>query len=496
MASAFDYTSLITSEHSGKPKFSAMVAAVAQCFADQINVMQSIPAAFDLDTAVGVQLDAVGLWAGITRQLRLPLNVYFSLDTANLGFDQGSWQGPFDPSAGLVSLDDATFRTLIRAKIAANSWDGTIPGAAAAYAALFGNSSATPTPQSVTAEQFAIGDGSTKSFQLSIGGQPLLSVQSAQIYRNDWQGNQVLYATARTNLALQSRNNGSATWTYTGASVSPGRLSPIGDSGAYALVEDTSSATHNALQVVSSGITSGTQYTFQQDIAPLGRTAAAIQMSQGANTAAIGVNLSTGALAFQTFSGSWTNFSYSISQINNGYWRLSVTANVVGSTALALRTFAMVGSSETYTGTGIAAIAIDNAQLVQAAAASSSIPTTTSAVTVTDYVLSTTGLASLAVAPLSGATLTWTGTGTPMPSGSFIFIQDNSDMTMTVGVSGAIPSAVLRALISGGYLHLKPEGVRVNYYFLSSVNNTPLFGFDVQNQYIAGFDTGSWAVAA
>lgn len=220
MARASDYTSLITSEHVSKPRFAAMVAAVAQCFVDQINVMQSIPAAFDLDTAVGVQLDAVGLWAGITRQLKLPLNVYFSLDTVNLGFDQGSWQGPFDPSAGLVSLDDATFRTLIRAKIAANSWDGTIPGAAAAYANLL-----------------------------------------------------------------------------------------------------------------------------------------------------------------------------------NG-------------------------------------------------------------------------------------------------SGSYIFIQDNMDMTMTVGISGAIPSAVLRALISGGYLHLKPEGVRVNYYFVASVNNTPLFGFDVENSYISGFDVGSWAVAA
>lgn len=220
MAQSSDYTSLITSEHASKPKFSAIVAAVAQCFADQINVMQAIPAAFDLGTAVGVQLDAVGLWAGITRQVKTPLNVYFSLDTASLGFDQGSWQGPFDPSAGLVSLDDATFRTLIRAKIAANSWDGTIPGAAAAYANLF-----------------------------------------------------------------------------------------------------------------------------------------------------------------------------------NG-------------------------------------------------------------------------------------------------SGSYIFLVDNQNMTMTVGISGAIPSAVLRALFAGNYLHLKPEGVHVDYYFVASVNNTPLFGFDVSNQYLAGFDTGSWAVPA
>ena len=219
MAQAADYTALITTEHADKPKFMAMMAVVAQCFADQINVAQSIPAAFDLDQAVGVQLDAVGLWAGIKRQIKTPLSVYFSFDTAGLGFDQGNWQGPFDPSTGLTSLDDATFRTLIRAKIAANSWDGTIPGAAAAYANLF-----------------------------------------------------------------------------------------------------------------------------------------------------------------------------------------------------------------------------------------------------------------------SG-------------SGSYIFIQDNQDMTMTVGVSGAIPSALLRALFSGGYLPLKPEGVRATY-LVPSTNNTPLFGFDVQNQYVGGFDTGSWAVAA
>ncbi|RQR87736.1 MULTISPECIES: DUF2612 domain-containing protein [unclassified Burkholderia] len=140
MSQVSDYTGLITSEHSSKPKFSAMVAAVAQCFVDQINVMQSIPAAFDLDLAIGTQLDAVGLWAGITRQVKTPLAVYFSFDQDGLGFDQGNWQGPFDPSTGITSLDDTTFRTLIRAKIAANSWDGTIPSAAAAYANLFGNS--------------------------------------------------------------------------------------------------------------------------------------------------------------------------------------------------------------------------------------------------------------------------------------------------------------------------------------------------------------------
>lgn len=219
MAQASDYTGLITSEHSSKPRFSAMVAAVAQCFVDQQNLVNSLPASFDLDTAIGAQLDIIGLWVGITRNVKTPLNVYFSLDTANLGFDQGNWQGPFDPSTGLTSLDDGTYRTLLRAKIAANSWDGTIPAAASAYANLFAG------------------------------------------------------------------------------------------------------------------------------------------------------------------------------------------------------------------------------------------------------------------------------------SGSLIFIQDNQDMTMTVGVSGAIPSALLRALFSGGYLPLRPEGVLANYV-VPSVNNTPLFGMDVTNSYIAGFDSGSWAVPA
>lgn len=137
MAQASDYTALITTQHADKPKFMAMVAVVAQCFSDQINVMQSIPAAFDLDNAVGVQLDAVGLWAGIRRQVRTPLNVYFSLDVDGLGFDVGVWQGPYDPDSGLTSLDDETYRLMLRAKIAANHWDGTLAGSAEVLQIIF-----------------------------------------------------------------------------------------------------------------------------------------------------------------------------------------------------------------------------------------------------------------------------------------------------------------------------------------------------------------------
>lgn len=126
MASAEDYVGLITSQHADKPKFVAMVAAVAKAFADTSNLIDGLPQAFDLDVAVGAQLDDVGLWVGLSRKIGVPIEgVYFSFDTEGLGYDQGSWKGPFDPDVGLTSLDDDTYRLLLRARIAANHWDGT-----------------------------------------------------------------------------------------------------------------------------------------------------------------------------------------------------------------------------------------------------------------------------------------------------------------------------------------------------------------------------------
>src|SRR5512138_532198 len=124
---AADYTKLITSEHAGQPKFTAMVAAVSATFGGAFDVLEILPSKFDIDVALGAQLDAVGLWIGLSRHINTPLSVYFSLDTAGLGFDQGSWLGPYDPTQGLTTLDDATFRTMLKAKIGANHWDGTLP---------------------------------------------------------------------------------------------------------------------------------------------------------------------------------------------------------------------------------------------------------------------------------------------------------------------------------------------------------------------------------
>lgn len=74
-----------------------------------------------------------------------------------------------------------------------------------------------------------------------------------------------------------------------------------------------------------------------------------------------------------------------------------------------------------------------------------------------------------------------------------IFFIDNQDMSMDVYLTGGVIPEVTKAVIKQGYLNIKPEGVRLDAYTGSEGDNG-IFGFDVNNRYIDGFDTGSWAV--
>ena len=101
------YVKLITSEHAGAQRFVSTVGATVQPLADEIAVMRGMPALFDIDSAVGAQLDAVGLWVGVGRFV-----------------------------ASTMFSDDQ-YRALLRARIARNHWDGSIPGAYAVWDQLF-----------------------------------------------------------------------------------------------------------------------------------------------------------------------------------------------------------------------------------------------------------------------------------------------------------------------------------------------------------------------
>lgn len=132
------YLSLITSEHNQRPKFMATVESNVQPYADNIAVLQSMSALFDIDEATGQQLDIVGQWVGVTRDITTPLTgVYFSFDDPALGFDRGTWFNEFNPISGIVHLSDDAYRTLLRARVVNNRWDGTIPGAYAVWDIVF-----------------------------------------------------------------------------------------------------------------------------------------------------------------------------------------------------------------------------------------------------------------------------------------------------------------------------------------------------------------------
>lgn len=122
---ATDYISLITSEHRDKPRFAAVVGLTAGAFGALAEQALAMVPAFDIDTAVGAQLDVIGLWVGIGRVQTVPITgAFFSWNTSGLGWNQANWKGPYEPDEGITTLDDETYRAVLKAKIGSNYWSG------------------------------------------------------------------------------------------------------------------------------------------------------------------------------------------------------------------------------------------------------------------------------------------------------------------------------------------------------------------------------------
>lgn len=163
------YTDLITSQHADKPRFVATVDLVTEHAVNNQALLAAFPTLFDLDQAVGDQLDVIGEWVGIGREIKTPLSgIYFAFDTPGLGWDQGYWKRPFDPTQGLTSLLDEPYRLLLRATIALNRWDGSLPQAVAAVEPLFPSNGV------------LIQDNQDMSMTVAVGG-PALDVISAAL---------------------------------------------------------------------------------------------------------------------------------------------------------------------------------------------------------------------------------------------------------------------------------------------------------------------------
>lgn len=133
------YLAKITSAHSDKPKFMAMLQGCIEPFLASQAVAESIPAAYDIDLAIGRQLDVVGEWVGRSRHLSIPLpDPWFRFGDARRGWGRGIWKGSeYTPDYSLATLNDDDYRKLLYAKVAANSWDGS-PGEATRILRILG----------------------------------------------------------------------------------------------------------------------------------------------------------------------------------------------------------------------------------------------------------------------------------------------------------------------------------------------------------------------
>lgn len=147
-ALAAPYTSLITSEHNQLPKFMSMMTAVCGSIAEITAGIRSITPAFDLDKAVGAQLDIVGLWVGQSRVIdNVLLQGFFGFsdDPEALTFGEinnpaiGGIFAEYGQSVTTTTvLEDNDYRTVLRARIVRNQSSGTLADIERALNFVFG----------------------------------------------------------------------------------------------------------------------------------------------------------------------------------------------------------------------------------------------------------------------------------------------------------------------------------------------------------------------
>jgi hypothetical protein len=73
-------------------------------------------------------------------------------------------------------------------------------------------------------------------------------------------------------------------------------------------------------------------------------------------------------------------------------------------------------------------------------------------------------------------------------SSGTIVILDNQNMTCTITLTGVF-SSIIKDLIVNGYIIPRPEAVEYIFVF----GTRPFFGYDENNAFIAGYDTGHWS---
>jgi len=117
------YLNLLILQYSDLPKASQTITALTSKFSELYDVILQFEEAFDVDTAVGVQLDTIGKIVGLSRIVPdvIP-KVYFGFaDTPNTDtFSKAPMFRIFDNTLTDTQLNDSDYRFFLKAKITKN----------------------------------------------------------------------------------------------------------------------------------------------------------------------------------------------------------------------------------------------------------------------------------------------------------------------------------------------------------------------------------------
>ena len=108
------YLAMITNQYQNSTKFLQWLTIPLMVIEDLHLCANIMPSMFDVDLAVGVQLDILGLLLGQSRIL------------------------PFNPTDGtMAKLDDAIYKKILKLKTMTNYWDGSLGSIYTAWGIIF-----------------------------------------------------------------------------------------------------------------------------------------------------------------------------------------------------------------------------------------------------------------------------------------------------------------------------------------------------------------------
>jgi len=316
--------------------------------------------------------------------------------------------------------------------------------------------------------QFGIGDGATTQFQIGGPRETLTSITPTGVWRQDWQGNQRLYPTPRTNLQANSEVVGGFGWQLARTSGSTGaRIGPDGALG-MSLITQTVSPGPGYVYPASAyrpPVTSNTVYRVSVYLAKGNSQTPSFGVLDAVlgTVASCAIDWSVAEPVLFAFSNV---IDSSVVAGPHDTYKVTLVVNSGAATSLV-----PVVYPDRLQGIG-STIYVGYAQTDLLGGAY--IRTDTAPVTVTDYAASSTGLVIMGQVPAIGASLTWTGSYT------YEYREDAPTLADRTVISQYANSPTLRQLIRNMDEYINPDADFDAFYdYVWNVETAQGFGLDV-----------------